>query len=124
MVLCPVVGTHGCWDTWHWDHHSPASLLVFVEPSSVCLDSTPAPPFKGGVCDSGASQVAQVVTNLPAGVASWIPGLNTSEEEMAMGFSIVAWGKSYGQRNPEQGLQSRGHKKVGYAEHSHAIHGR
>ena len=72
-----------------------ASLLVFGQaPSSVCLDSTPTLSFKGGACDSGASQVAQVVKNLPAnaGVASWIPGSEDPlEEEMAMGFSIVAW---------------------------------
>ena len=85
-----------------------ASLLVFGRaPSSVCLDSTPTLPFKGGACDSGASQVAQVVKNLPAGVASWIPGSeHPLEEEMAMGFSIVAW-EILWTEEPDR-LQSRG----------------
>ena len=50
-------------------------------------------PLRVGACDSGISQVAQVVKNLPAnaGVASWIPGSEDPlEEEKAMGFSIVA----------------------------------
>ena len=53
--------------------------------------------------------MAQVVKNLPAnaGVASWIPGLEDPlEEEMAMGFSIVAWEILWTEK-PDR-LQSRG----------------
>ena len=51
--------------------------------------------------------MAQVVKNLPAGVASWIPGSeHPLEEEMAMGFSIVAWEIPWTEE-PDR-LQSRG----------------